>query len=136
MCMVVLPGQLQVCALFACLLLRKGKEGVRSLGMGVRDGCKLSCVCLEVYLSIMENKLRPVAAEPSLQPMRLSVPKNNQHSYTYSSLYNNHIKIVSYILSIMINFLLSNIARWLQVRVWAYFKGWFIVKATKYNRKK
>lgn len=111
MCMVVLHGQLQVCALFACLLLRKGKKGVRSLGMGVRVGCELSCACLELYLSLIENKLRPVTAEPSLQPLRLSVPKNNQHSYTYSSLYHNYVKIVSYILFIMINFLLSNNAK-------------------------
>lgn len=99
---------LQVCALFACLLLRKGKKDVRSLELGVRDGCELSCVCLELYLSLIENKLRPVMAEPSPQPMRLSVPKNSQHSYAYSSLCHNHVKIVSYILSIMINFLLSN----------------------------
>lgn len=82
-------------ALYACLVLRKGKEGVRSLGIGVRDGCELSCVCLELYLTPMENNLRPETAEPTLQPTKHSVPKNNQHSYTYSSLYHNDVKIVS-----------------------------------------
>lgn len=67
---------LSVLCLAACMSVRRcawclnmTEESIESPGTGVKDGCKLSCRCLELILGLREEQLGLLIAGPSLQSL-------------------------------------------------------------------
>jgi hypothetical protein len=64
MCVDVLPA---LC-IYTCPVPSEFRRGVRTLGIGITDGCESLYECWELNLGPLEEQLVLLAAEPPLQP--------------------------------------------------------------------